>query len=95
MRCAAFSETKTMTTEIKLQFPVTVDGQEYTALQMRRCQVKDRRLAAQNKTAEEQEIALIANLCEVPPSVIDELDAVDYAKLQELLSSFFGMGTAN
>lgn len=81
------------TTEIKLQFPVTVDGQEYTALHMRRCKVKDRRAAAKQKTAEEQEIALIANLCEVPPNVIDELDTVDYTKLQGMLAGFFGMTT--
>lgn len=81
------------TTEIKLQFPVTVDGQEYNSLHMRRCKVKDRRLAAKQKTDEDREITLIANLCEVPPSVVDELDAVDYARLTEVLQGFFGSST--
>jgi hypothetical protein len=80
-----------MTTEIKLKHPVVVDGVEYAALQMRRCKVKDRRLAAKQKSDEDREITLIANLCEVPPSVIDELDTVDYSKLQEVLTGFFGM----
>lgn len=81
------------TTTITLAFPITVDGHEYKALQMRRCKVKDRRAAARQKTQEEQEITLIANLCEVPPEVIDELDSVDYTKLQEVLSGFFGLTT--
>lgn len=81
------------TTNIPLKYPVTFDGHEYSVLNMRRCKVKDRRLAAQKKTPEEQELALIANLCEVPPAVLDELDAVDYAKLQEVLTGFFGLTT--
>jgi hypothetical protein len=81
------------TTSIPLQFPVTVDGQEYKSLTMRRCKVRDRRLAAKQKTDEDKEITLIANLCEVPPGVIDELDAVDYAKLTETLQGFFGSST--
>ena len=83
------------TTEIKLQFPVAVDGQEYAVLHMRRCKVKDRRLAAKQKTQEDQEVTLIANLCEVPPSVIDELDSADYDKLQDVLRGFFGLTTAS
>lgn len=79
-----------MTTTIKLQYPVTVDAVEYEELNMRRCKVRDRRAAAKQKTDEDREITLIANLCEVPPSVIDELDSVDYAELQKVLSSFFG-----
>lgn len=81
--------------EITLSFPVTVDGREYSTLSMRRCKVKDRRLASKQKTPEDQEITLIANLCEVPPSVIDELDAVDYEKLLETLKGFFGSATAS
>lgn len=83
------------TTNVTLKFPVTVDGHEYTTLQMRRCKVKDRRLAAKQKTAEDQEVTLIANLCEVPPNVIDELDAADYEQLQDVLRSFFGLSTAS
>ena len=82
-----------MTTTVKLQFPVTVAGATYTELKMRRCKVKDRRLAAKQPTQEEQEITLIANLCEVPPDVIDELDSVDYSALQGVLSGFFGIST--
>ena len=83
-----------MTTTIKLEFPVTVDGQAYTELQMRRCKVKDRRIASKQPTPADQEVTLIANLCEVPPNVIDELDAMDYEKCAEALRGFFGSSTA-
>lgn len=82
------------TTPVILKYPVTVDGHEYTSLNMRRCKVKDRRLAAKQKTDEDKEITLISNLCEVPPNVIDELDAVDYAALTETLQGFFVSSTA-
>jgi hypothetical protein len=62
---------------------------------MRRCKVKDRRLASKQKTDEDREITLIANLCEVPPSVIDELDSADYEQLQEVLKGFFGLITTS
>lgn len=83
-----------MKEKIKLKYPVTVDGVEYTSLEMRRCKVKDRRLAEKNGSSDaDKEIGLISNLCEVPPSVIDELDAFDYDKLQKVLMGFLSTAT--
>jgi hypothetical protein len=82
------------TTPIRLTYPVTVDGQEYTVLQMRRAKVKDRRMAMKQADDASREVHLIANLCEVPPHVIDELDAADYAKLTETLQGFFASATS-
>ncbi len=82
-----------MTTTVTLKYPVTVDGQEYTSLTMRRPKVKDRRVAAKQKTDEDKEITLISNLCDVPPSVIDELDSADYNHLQKALIGFFDSTT--
>lgn len=81
------------TTTVKLKYPFVFEGQEYNELQMRRCKVRDRRLAAKQKTDEDKEITLIANLCDVPPALIDELDSDDYSQLQEVLRGFFGMST--
>ena len=83
-----------MTTTIKLQYPVTVDGHGYNELTMRRCKVKDRRAVAKLTDDATREVTLIANLCGVPPSVIDELDAADYAQLTGTLVGFFGSSTA-
>jgi hypothetical protein len=77
--------------KIKLQFPVNIDGAEYSELTMRRSKVKDRLAVAGMKGSdEEKEIHLFANLCEVSPEVMQELDEVDYAAVQKVYMSFFG-----
>lgn len=83
-----------MITTIKLQYPVEVDKQNHAELHMRRCKVKDRRTAMKQwSTDEDREIGLIANLCDVPPAVIEELDAADYNAVVGVLKSFFVSGT--
>jgi hypothetical protein len=74
-----------------LQYPVTVAGQEYKKLTMRRPKVKDDLAAqAQAKSEGEREAFLFAILTGVPPEVIRELDqAADYARLQEEYQGFF------
>ncbi len=75
--------------EIQLQYPVSADGQTLTALKVRRPKVKDRLAAA--KTGGDpatQEVRLFANLCEVSPATIEELDMADYTRLQEALQGF-------
>lgn len=80
-----------MTTKkpIELDFPVTVDGQEHKTLTMRRAKVGDQKAAEKSATSDaEVETILFANLCEVPPEVIDELDMFDYGKVQEKYKGF-------
>ena len=76
---------------IELKYPVEVTGQSYDKLSMRRSKIKDRLLVAKMKTAsdEEKEIRLFANLCEVEPKVIEELDESDYSNLQKVYLGFF------
>lgn len=83
--------------KIKLQYPVKIDGIEYTELTMRRSKVKDRLLVAnmQNKSDEEKEILLFANLCEVSPEVIRELDEADYPSVQKVYMNFFGVAATS
>ena len=73
----------------KLDYPVTVDGDKITALDMRRAKVRDQLIAEKSgDTESEQEVALFANLCEVTPETIKELDIADYVKLQEVYKGF-------
>ncbi len=78
---------------IELKYPVESSGQILQKLTMRRSKVKDRLLVAKmkNSSDEEKEIRLFANLCEVEPQVIEELDESDYANLQKLYLSFFAL----
>lgn len=79
--------------KIILEYPVTVGQIEYIELEMRRSKVKDRLavLSMKNASDENKEIRLFANLCEVSPDVITELDEADYGKLQKTYLSFFGL----
>ncbi len=76
---------------ISLKYPVEVTGQSYDKLSMRRSKIKDRLLVAKMKNVsdEEKEIRLFANLCEVEPKVIEELDEADYSNLQKVYLGFF------
>ena len=76
---------------IKLNYPIESDGANITDLNMRRSKVKDRLLVAKmkNSSDEEKEIRLFANLCEVAPNIIEELDESDYANLQKAYMDFF------
>lgn len=74
---------------IELKHPVTVSGREIKILSMRRPKVKDQ-LAADKLSGgnAEKEIRLFANLCEVEPMVIEELDLADYRRVQEVYGGF-------
>ena len=76
---------------ITLKYPVDVAGQSYDKLSMRRSKIRDRLIVAKMKNVsdEEKEIRLFANLCEVEPKVIEELDEADYSNLQKLYLGFF------
>ena len=75
---------------INLTFPVELNGETYSNLTIRRSKVKDRLLVAKMKNAsdEEKEIRFFANLCEVAPNVIEELDEADYKQISEVYMGF-------
>ena len=76
---------------IKLNYPIESDGTNINDLNMRRSKVKDRLIVSKmkNSSDEEKEIRLFANLCEVAPNIIEELDESDYANLQKAYMDFF------
>ncbi len=77
------------TTPIDLDYPVTVDGVEVSTLAMRRPTVADQLAFEEGKGSEARRtIALMANLCDVPPASIQQLDASDFQKLAEVLKDF-------
>ena len=77
------------TTTLTLTFPVTLNGIETTALSMRRPKVRDMLVGEKKgKSDAEREIHVFANLCEVTPDLIQELDMADYAELQKTYQDF-------
>jgi hypothetical protein len=78
-----------MKTKITLDYPVEMKGETVTELSIRRVKVRDQVVAAKaGGTNQDKEVRLFANLCEVSPQVIEELDMVDYRKVQEIYDGF-------
>ena len=74
---------------VKLRHPVTHGGTETSELTMRRAKARDSRDAQRGGgTHAEIEIRLFANLCEVAPEVIEDLDMADYTALQRVYEGF-------
>lgn len=77
---------------IELAYPITIDGTDTKALHMRRPKVRDQLLMDKSgmsgKSDSEREVLFFANLCEISPAEIEQLDMGDYLKLQETFSGF-------
>ncbi|MFL0805512.1 MAG: phage tail assembly protein [Agarilytica sp.] len=80
---------KTPNVVVALTAPISVDGAMLSELTVRRPKVRDM-LAIENMTKNdaEKEIHLFANLCEVSPESLYELDMADYGKLQKVYQDF-------
>lgn len=76
---------------IDLDFPVTVDAVDYISLTIRRPKTKDTLKNSKSKASEfEKSINMIADLCDVAPNVIVELDDIDAQKFGKQLDAFRG-----
>lgn len=76
--------------KVKLTYPVEVCGVKTDTLTMRRPKVRDELAVANGGgTNAERELKLFANLCEVDPSALEDLDMADYRKLQGVYKAFF------
>ncbi len=78
-----------MSEVVKLQYPITVDGQEVTEIALRRPKVRDM-LAVEKLEGSDgaRELRLLANLAELPPETLEELDVADYQALQQVYAGF-------
>lgn len=76
-------------TTITLTEKITVDNRDIQEITLRRPKVRDR-LAVERmgQSDAEKEVALIANLADLPKEIIEELDLADYNKIQEVLQDF-------
>jgi Phage tail assembly chaperone proteins, E, or 41 or 14 len=77
--------------DVALKYPVEFDAKKYSSLTMRRPKTKDSKIVAKSGGDEMSKgILLLANLCDVAPGVIEELDEYDAAKLGKQLEAFRG-----
>ncbi|WP_339048008.1 phage tail assembly protein [Candidatus Mesenet endosymbiont of Phosphuga atrata] len=75
---------------ITLNNPITIDSTSISELTLRRPKVRDY-LAIDRLDGSDlaREVALTANLASVIKETIEELDIIDYVKIQEVLRGFF------
>ncbi|MBQ3565449.1 MAG: phage tail assembly protein [Alphaproteobacteria bacterium] len=80
--------------KIKLSNPVKIDGVEVHEISLRTPKVRDLIAAGKKNVDEaEKEVNLIANLGEISPETVQELDLRDYIKIQEWLRDFLSAST--
>lgn len=78
-----------MSEKITLDYPVPSDGVEISTLTVRRPKVRDQVNAAKVPgTDQDREVRMFAELCAVTPDMIEDLDIVDYEKLQDAYRGF-------
>ena len=88
----AATQTAQPGTAIPLAHPINTPAGQVTRITMRRAKVRDlRRMKDYGKDDADQEIGLMARLCGMTAEDFDELDAVDYRKLQETFRGFLGL----
>lgn len=68
---------------IELQYPVTHDGEEVSVLHLRRPRMRDMKKQQRHKDDLDKAIAMLADLAEVTPGLIEELDPIDFAALSD------------
>jgi len=81
---------------VRLTQPISWDGKSVSEVQVRRPKVKDlRAMERDHGTAGsqiDQGVAMAALLTELPVMVIDEMDAVDFAAVSEVIAGFLPAG---
>lgn len=80
---------------IRLQYPVTVDGEDIAEITLRRPKVADLKRAEKHKDNFEKSIRIIADLAKVSPKVVEELDASDFAAVSAKVGEFMGASDAS
>ncbi|WP_434361067.1 phage tail assembly protein [Parasalinivibrio latis] len=74
---------------ITLGYPIEVEGEQITVITLRRPKARDLKHMETAKGGEiAKSIGLIANLAELPPSAIENLDASDFQKVSDVVASF-------
>lgn len=81
-------------TSIKLKQPITVDGVETSTINLRRPKVRD--LERMDKVSGEmaKAVGMVADLAELTPDQVRELDAEDFIAVSEQLADFLGAARA-
>ncbi|MBA1446527.1 MAG: phage tail assembly protein [Chromatiales bacterium] len=74
--------------EFKLKYPVTVDGEEITSLNLRRVNVLDLEVMEKQQGQLTRSVTLLSQVSERSPDVIRQMDAADFNAASDLVADF-------
>lgn len=75
-------------TNVKLEYPVKLGSEVITEVTLSRPKAKHLKAAGAYSNTTEASIAILAECSNLPVSVIDELDMVDYMAMSKVLEDF-------
>ncbi len=75
-------------TTIKLKHPITADGREVAEMTLRRPKVRDIERMDKVSGAVAKTVALIADLAEITPDQVREIDVEDFAAIDAKVNDF-------
>ena len=80
-----------MSETIKLNYPIESEGNTVTEITLRRPKARDLKKMERGSGGDiAKSIEFIADLAELPPSAIEELDGEDFQSLSEVVARFLG-----
>ena len=76
---------------LPLQYPFTHKGEEITQLTIRRPKLGDIKRFEKVKDEMDKATKMLADLAEIAPDVVDQLDMVDFNAASEMIAGFLGV----
>ncbi len=73
---------------IPLQYPITVAGETITELHLRRPKMGDVKRAQKIHDELDRSIRMLADLAEITPETVEELDPVDFVAVSKVVGDF-------
>lgn len=81
------SYTETLT----LEYPFDFKGEDFSELTIRRPKMRDLKKAEGIKDELKKSVSMLANLAEIAPEAIDEMDPVDFNAASVIIARFLGV----
>lgn len=79
---------------LDLKHPFEFGGETVTELHIRRPKLRDMKRAAKVKDDLEKSVTMLADLAEVTPKLLEELDTEDFTRACDMLGEFMGVSAA-
>ena len=79
-----------MSETIRLNHPITVDGQLIEEVSLRRPKVRDIEKAEKIKNDFQKSVAMIADLTSLSPDEVREMDTEDFTTIGNMVGEFMG-----